>query len=236
MDPTSIIASVVALAGVCHDVCRLLRAIHRKEAGTPLDELTERCRDVLTVTEKLTHDLKYKLIELEPGGDPLHCHSRHQIPNKRALFPIACLMYNKTLGPLWHWLLLVSIQQPKQASRLSGTTMHAFPGLATLARDLHDAYALTFPILILSIGCTTLAPLSLFRGCNHKAKALVSILTCALLALVGSRWNSIGGSATEFFVVFVPLAISVGLSFGLPIDERIENWAGRRTMVVPWIR
>ena len=167
----------------------------------------------------------------KPEMEHLHFDPQHQSAGKLTWLPIGCLMYNKTLGPLWHWLLLVSIQT-EQASPLSQRTIHAFSALSTLTRNLHNIYDCGLLILILSISYAIYTFLLLFYYYDQKTRMLTSMLTLMLLTLGGSQWNRIGGSATEFSLVFMPFAISLGFSFALLLLRVMGTLGPRYTIVV----
>lgn len=130
-----------------------------------------------------------------------------------------CLLFHKTFGPLWHWLLLSSLRI-EPTSSASKRVIHHFPSLLKTINSFHNTAASSSLMLLFSFGCITCSTVMLAWQCDPRNKASIFVITIMLLALGGSQWDRVEGSVVEFFLVYMPLAVSIGFSLGLPLRER----------------
>ena len=126
-----------------------------------------------------------------------------------------CLLFHKTLGPLWHWILLATlrIETPSHASE---RLVHLFPDLGRMVDCLDHTAALGFLALFASISSLIFTTTILAWQSDPKRRTSTFIISIAILALGGSRWNILGSSVVEFFLILTPFALSLGFSLGLP--------------------
>lgn len=143
----------------------------------------------------------------------------------QALLIASCSIYNKTLGPFCHSILLASILPERYAVAFDNQrNASQLDWLLPAERNLEEragpvmktsTYAMAVLMLLISMTFSVACFVGIFRYYNHRARTLTSISSLGLIAYGGSQWNRLGGSAPEFFLVFMPFAISVGLSVGL---------------------
>ena len=127
---------------------------------------------------------------------------------------LSCLILGKILCPPLQWLSLQSLQFDL-SSTLDRSILHLFPSIYQLVTTLSRHHALA---LSMSLVSTSLTVLALFLPFSHISERCRSpVLVCCWMALVasGPLWTYIGGSAASFFLVFMPYAMSVGISIGL---------------------
>ena len=144
-------------------------------------------------------------------------HTRHR-DGKLELANLTCLLVHKTVAPLWHWLLLSSLRI-EPTSSASRRIIHRFPSLLKSIGFLHERAALSCLILLLSVGCITCSTVMVAWQCEPRNRTSIFVITITLLALGGSQWHLVEGSVVEFFLIYLPLAVSVGFSLGLPLRE-----------------
>ena len=126
----------------------------------------------------------------------------------------SCLILGKILCPPLQWLSLQSLQ-PEVPSTLDQSLLHFLPSIHQLVTTLSRHHTVTLSMCLVS---TSLTFLVLFIPLSHTSDSCRSpVLFCCWLALVasGPLWTYIGGSSASFFLVFMPYAISVGISIGL---------------------
>ena len=153
---------------------------------------------------------------------------RHRNPNLE--FAITtCLLFHKTMGPMCHWLLLSSLQI-EPTSFASKRIIHQFPSLLKTIGSLHNIHALSNLMLLFSMGCITCSTVMIAWQCDLRNRASILALTIMLLALGGYQWHYTGGSVVEFFLVFMPLAVSNGSSLGLLLRDGTAQ-ANKRILV-----
>ena len=127
---------------------------------------------------------------------------------------VLCLILGKTMCPPLQWLCLQSLQF-EPLSTLDQSLIDLVPSIYQLVSTLshHRAVALS-----MSLVSTSLTVLALFIPFSHISERCRSqVLICCWMALVvsGPFWTYIGGSAASYFLVFMPYAMSVGISIGL---------------------
>ena len=130
------------------------------------------------------------------------------------LFGFSCLILGKILCPPLQWLSLQSLQ-PEVPSTLDQSLLHLFPSIHQLVITLSRHHSLALSMCLVS---TSLTALAIFIPLSHTSESCRSpVLFCCWLALVasGPLWTYLGGSAASFFLVFMPYAMSVGISLGL---------------------
>ena len=141
-------------------------------------------------------------------------HRNHNLEFASAI----CLLFHKTLGPLWHWLLLSSLHI-EPTSRASKRIMDQFPNLPKTIGSSHNLVALGNLMLLISMGCMTCSTVMIAWQCDIRNRASIFISTIMLLTLGGYQWHLTKGSAVELFLVFMPLAVSIGFSLGLLLED-----------------
>lgn len=126
---------------------------------------------------------------------------------------LLCLVYHKLLGPFLHWQLLSSLHVERKSS-LSERMEQYLPKLSGMSTLLENTYALNFSMLLVSITCMVLSASLLLRNGDNKTRALTTMITLLLLALAGTQWGRLGGSALEYFMLYMPFTLSIGCSLG----------------------
>ena len=130
------------------------------------------------------------------------------------VFELSCLIMGKTICPLLQWLFLQSLKA-EPPSILDRSLLSLFPSLLQIVTILGRHHTTTLSMLLVS---TSLTALALFIPLSHTSESCrTPVFFCCWLALVvsGPLWTYIGGSAASFFLVFMPYAMSVGISLGL---------------------
>lgn len=141
-------------------------------------------------------------------------HCERSVSREFGVFDVSCLILGKILCPPLQWLFLQSLQFDLP-STLDQNILHLFPSIHQLVSTLshHDAI-----VLSMNLVSTSLTVLAIFIPFSHIGENCRSpVFFCCWLALVasGPLWTYIGGSAASFFLVFMPYAMSVGISIGL---------------------
>ena len=127
---------------------------------------------------------------------------------------VSCLILGKTMWPPLQWLYLQSLQSAPP-STLDQSIIDLIPALSQIVTTLSRHHTIT---LSMSLASTSLTVLALFIPSSHLSESCRSpVLFCCWLALVasGPLWTYLGGSAASFFLVFMPYAMSVGISIGI---------------------
>ena len=155
-------------------------------------------------------------------------HIRHRRPSLEFASTI-CLLFHKTLGPMWHWLLLSSLQI-EPTSGASKRIIHQIPSLLKIISSLHSIAAISNLMLLLSVSCIACTTVMIAWQCDIRNRASIFVLTIMLLALGGFRWHSSGGSVAEFFLLYMPLAVSIGFSLGLLLRD--ETTQAHKSLLV----
>ena len=130
------------------------------------------------------------------------------------LVGVSCLILGKTMCPLLQWLCLQSLQSEPR-SILDQSLIDHVPSLSQLVATSGRHHTVTLSMSLISISLTVLA---LFIPLSHISERCRSpVLICCWMAIVasGPLWTYIGGSTASFFLVFMPYAMSVGISIGL---------------------
>ena len=130
------------------------------------------------------------------------------------VFELSCLIMGKTICPLLLWLFLQSLKA-EPPSILDRSLLNLFPSLLQTVTILGRHHTITLSMCLVS---TSLAALALFIPLSHISESCrTPVFFCCWLALVvsGPLWTHTGGSAASFFLVFMPYAMSVGISLGL---------------------
>ena len=154
--------------------------------------------------------------------EPHYCRQPKRYHDNAVTIPVVlCLVYGKTLGPLWHWLLLTSLHVERKSSL--SEWMEQYLPLSRISMVLENTYALNFSVLLVSITCVILSASLLLQNGDNKARALITTITLFLLALAGSQWGNLGGSALEFFMLYMPFALSIGCSLGIALRHRTRS-------------
>ena len=127
---------------------------------------------------------------------------------------VSCLILGKTMCPLLQWLCLQSLQSEPR-SILDHSLIDIVPSLSPLVATLGRHHTITLSMSLVSTSFTVLALFIPFSHTSERCRS--SVLVCCWMALVvsGPLWTYLGGSAAGFFLVFMPYAISVGISIGL---------------------
>ncbi len=135
------------------------------------------------------------------------------------LIDITCLLFGVIAGPPIQWVTLRSMHIGSN-SLLDEKILQVLPVSAKLVAALEShqnvAMALMFSSTSMSIAllCKVAATTT---GSGRSA-----VFLCFWLAMVlgASAWNIIGGSAAEFFPVFMPVATTIGAGSGLLWQRR----------------
>ena len=130
------------------------------------------------------------------------------------LIDTICLLFGAIAGPPIQWVTLRSMHIGSN-SLLDQTILQVLPISAKLVASLEShqnvAMALMFSSTSMSVAllCKTAATTT---GSGRSA-----VFICFWLAMVlgASAWNILGGSAAEFFPVFLPVATTIGAISGL---------------------
>lgn len=64
----------------------------------------------------------------------------------------------------------------------------------------------------------------LLRNGDNTSRALITTITLFLLVLAGSQWGSLGGSALEYFMLYMPFALSIACSLGLALRHKARGY------------
>ena len=185
-----------------------------------LVKATERAR--LKIDSPMRCDLEWSKLE-KYSHRPSYTHgfgrgarsvAERSYGQEFGVLDLSCLILGKILCPPLQWLSLQSLQFDL-SSTLDQSILHLFPSIYQLVTTLSRHHALA---LSMSLVSTSLTVLALFLPFSHISESCRSpVLFCCWLALVASGllWTYIGGSAAGFFLVFMPYAMSVGISIGL---------------------
>ena len=139
--------------------------------------------------------------------------------HKLKLGNIICLLFHKTVAPTWHWLLLSSLRI-EPTSSASKKIIHHFPSLLKTIGSFHNIAVSSSLMLLLSVSWITCSTVMIAWQCDPRNRTSIFVITIMLLVLGGSQWHLIEGSVVEFFLVYLPLTVSIGFSLGLPLRER----------------
>ena len=127
---------------------------------------------------------------------------------------VSCLILGKTMCPVLQWLYLLSLSS-EPPSTLDQSIIDLVPAVSQVVTTLSRHHTIT---LSMSLALTGLTVLALFLPLSHISESCRSpVLFCCWLALAasGPLWTYLGGSAASFFLVFMPYAMSVGISIGI---------------------
>ena len=135
---------------------------------------------------------------------------------------LSCLILGKILFPPLQWLSLQSLQVDL-SSTLDQSLRHLFPSIYQLVTTLSRHHAVALSMSLVSTSLTVLALIIPFSHISERCRS--QVLICCWIALVvsGPFWTYIGGSAASFFLVFMPYAMSVGISIGLLWDRCVSK-------------
>ena len=163
------------------------------------------------------------------------------------VFELSCLIMGKTMCPPLQWLFLQSLES-EPPSILDRSLLNLIPSLSQIVTTIGRHHTITLSMCLVS---TSLTVLALFKPLSHTSESCrPPVLFCCWLALVASGpfWTYIGGSAATFFLVFMPYAMSVGISLGLlwsrcvtdrecricMTHEGLQRKAGLSDLADPW--
>ena len=141
-------------------------------------------------------------------------HCERSSSRNVSVLDVSCLILGKILWPPLQWLSLQSLRF-SLPSTLDQNILHLFPSIHQLVSTLSRHRTITLNTSLVS---TSLTVMALYIPFSHISEGCRSpVLFCCWLAMVasGPLWTYIGGSAASFFLVFMPYAMSVGISIGL---------------------
>lgn len=130
------------------------------------------------------------------------------------LIDTACILFGALTGPPIQWVTLRAMHN-ETASLLDQKILQVLPISAKLVASLesHQNVAMALMLSSTSMNVALLGKAAATATGNGRS----AVLLCFCLAMVigGSAWNTIGGSAAEFFPIFFPVATTVGAISGL---------------------
>ncbi|KAK0513500.1 hypothetical protein JMJ35_004486 [Cladonia borealis] len=179
-----------------------------------------RCDSEWHTLEKYSPSVSYTQPSLGKGAQSVvhnesFCRHFEQTSGRDLrVFELSCLIMGKTMCPPLQWLFLRSLTS-EPPSILDRSMFDLIPSLSQIVTILSRHHTITLSIWFIS---TSLTALALFIPLSHTSESCrPPVLFCCCLALVasGPLWTYIGGSAASFFLVFMPYAMSVGISLGL---------------------
>ena len=138
----------------------------------------------------------------------------HSSGRSLGVVEVSCLILGKTMCPPLQWLYLQSLQL-EPPSTLDQSFIDLIPALSKIVTTLSRHHTIA---LSMSLASTSLTVLAFFIPLSHISESCRSpVLFCCWLALVasGPLWTYLGGSAANFFLIFMPYAMSVGISIGI---------------------
>ena len=209
------------------------------EEGTPVDKwrplsyaslqsfqrglikTTERAR--LKIDGSMRCDLEWYKLE-KYAHSPSNTHGfgggARSVDDHTSLYRYCQRSYGQELGVLdLSCLILGKIVCPPlqldPSSSLDQSIQHLFPSIYQLVTTLSRHHAVALSMSLVSTSLTVLALFLPFSHIDEKCRS--PVLVCCWMALVASGpfWTYLGGSAASFFLVFMPYAMSVGISIGL---------------------
>ncbi|KAK0513499.1 hypothetical protein JMJ35_004485 [Cladonia borealis] len=135
------------------------------------------------------------------------------------LIDTACLLFGAIAGPPIQWVTLRSMHIGSN-SVLDQKILQVLPISAKLVASLesHQNAAMALMFSSTSMSVALLCKVAATTTGNGRS----AVFICFWLAMVlgASVWNTIGGSAAEFFPVFLPVATTIGATYGLLCQRR----------------
>ena len=129
-------------------------------------------------------------------------------------FNIVGLIFGKTVGLPLHWMLLQSLHI-KETSLLDQKILHQIPTLSIVL--LHSRRFPTVAMLLLFLLVASNLAVVFKAASKARGNQRSAVYICCWLALVAGElfWAHVGGLARGYFLVFMPLLLSIGVSLGL---------------------
>jgi hypothetical protein len=129
------------------------------------------------------------------------------------LLEVVVLATGAIAGPPVQWVLLQSLHL-EPPSRLDQRIVSSLSSITTLIRALdHDRFG-TLLMMFSSMAMTVVCLVKGATRTNGNARSVVYIVCFFAIVSGGIVWTTVGGSAVEFFWVFMPFALSVGVLLG----------------------
>ena len=130
------------------------------------------------------------------------------------LLEIVVLVTGAVASPPVQWLLLQSLHL-EPPSRLDQRIVSSSSSMTTLIRALDHERLGTLLMMFSSMAMTVVCLVKGATRTTGNARSLVYIVCFFAIVSGGIVWTSVGGSAVEFFWIFMPFALSVGVLLGL---------------------
>ena len=179
-----------------------------------------RCDSEWHTLEKYSPSLSYTQPSLSKGAQSIihsesfYGHYKQTSGRGLGVLELSCLIMGKTMCPPLQWLFLQSLTS-EPTSILDRSMFDLIPALSQIVTVLSRHHTIALSMCLVSTSLTVLALFIPWSQISGSCRPLVCL--CCGLALVasGPLWTYIGGSAASFFLVFLPYAMSVGISLGL---------------------
>ncbi len=135
------------------------------------------------------------------------------------LIDTACLLFGAIAGPPIQWVTLQSMHIGSN-SLLDQKILQALPVSAKLVAALEPHQNIAIALMFSSTSMSVALLCKVAATTTGSGRSAVFICFWLAMVLGACAWNIIGGSAAEFFPVFMPVATTIGSSFGLYWQRR----------------
>ena len=168
----------------------------------PLTECLERIQACLTCLN-LNQDSSFYAVS--DGISALPCLSR--------LDNIG-LIYGKTGGPPLHWVLLQSLSR-KGLDTLENSIFSQLLWISKTFRISCRSFFIPVPLLLFLFVLDAAIIVGIISKTKGKQRSMVYLWCWSAGIIGGYLWTNLDGSAIGYFVIAMPLLLSVGISLGL---------------------
>ena len=164
-------------------------------------------------------------------GEPLHAYDQ-PLTNLGI-----CPLIANTVFPLGNWILLLGLQRNSRRahlSRLAQNLLRRLQFLETVLERLQQHHIYTLFAIFTGLTMSTALMIYLFARFRPTRRGS-TFLSCFFTLLIGSPlWVYEGGDAVEFTLVFLPLALSLGIVLGLFVYVNLSPSSSSKPYTRHW--
>ena len=199
----------------CQQILRHINPAHRVQSMFEVYKSANDVRGHNLIREKtlqtlgLTHTQPCKKVHLLDCG--LTSRDSYR-PN--LLIDTACLFFGAIAGPPIQWVTLRSMHSGSN-SLLDQKILQVLPFSAKLVAALESHQTIAMALMFASTSMSVALLCKVAATTAGSARSAVFICFWLAMVIGASAWNTLGGSAAEFFPVFLPVATTVGAISGL---------------------
>ena len=187
-----------------NDVARSLASTRRLTQESHSLSINEKTSQ----TPGLTHTQPSNKLKIYTSK--MRCHDWRLDP----LIDTTCLFFGAIAGPPIQWVTLQSMHIGSN-SVLDQKILQVLPFSAKLVAALESHQTVAMALMFSSTSMSVALLCKVAAKTTGSARSAVFICFWLAMVIGASAWNTIGGSAAEFFPVFLPVATTVGAISGL---------------------